>query len=101
MKPFTKPGLLTDPIRAAALSVVFRDIEQMPFNRSQTRSVSDTGTADTEFSVSHNLGRVPSGFVVTKTNKAGIVYDSGTAWTATAIYLKCSAANTAVTLQVF
>ncbi|KKM18803.1 hypothetical protein LCGC14_1662060, partial [marine sediment metagenome] len=29
-----------------------------------------------------------------------VVYDSGTTWTATTIYLKCSAANAAVTLFV-
>jgi len=60
--------------------------------------VSDTGAADTEFSVSHTLGAIPIGFLVTNIDKGGVVYDSGTAWTSTTIYLKCSAANAEVTL---
>lgn len=76
-------------------------IAAIPFNRSENVSVADTGNADTEFAVSHHLTRIPSGFIVAKSNKSGVVYDSGTAWTTTAIYLKCSAANAAVELCVF
>lgn len=60
--------------------------------------ISDTGSADTEFSVTHTLGAVPVGYFVTKTNKGGVVYASTTAWTSSTIYLKCSAANTAITI---
>jgi hypothetical protein len=60
--------------------------------------VSDTGNIDTEFSITHTLGATPLGYIVTKINKGGVIYDSGTAWTDTTIYLKCSAANAAVTL---
>lgn len=60
--------------------------------------IADTGSADTEFSVSHTVGSVPQGFLVTNIDAGGVVYDSGTAWTDTTIYLKCSAANAAVTL---
>ena len=88
-------GLLT------ALDLAFRRIAGMPFNRSESVSSTDTGTANTEFAIAHHLGRTPAGFLVTRLDKAGSVYDSGTAWTETAIYLKCSAANAAVTLRVF
>jgi len=84
-----------------ALDLAFRRIAAMPFNRSEAVAVSDTGTADTEFSVSHHLGRVPNGFLVTKIDKAATVYDSGTSWTTTTVYLKCSAANVSVTLRIF
>jgi hypothetical protein len=60
--------------------------------------VADTGSADTEFSISHQLGTVPIGFLVLNIDAGGVVYDSGTAWTDTTIYLKCSAANAAVKL---
>lgn len=60
--------------------------------------VSDTGVADTEFAVSHNLGAVPIGYLVMKISNGGVIYDSGTAWTSSVIYLKSSAANSAVTL---
>ena len=60
--------------------------------------VADTGSADAEFSISHSLGSVPVGFLVTNISNGGVVYDSGTAWTDTTIYLKSSASNSAVTI---
>lgn len=59
-------------------------------------TTSDTGNANTEFAVAHTMKTTPTGFIVINIDKAGIVYDSGTAWTATNIYLKCSAANAEV-----
>jgi hypothetical protein len=61
-------------------------------------TVADTGTANTTFSVTHVLGRVPIGFHVMRNNTAGVVYDSGTAWTSTTMSLKCSVAHAALTL---
>ena len=60
--------------------------------------IADTGNIDTEFSVTHTVGAVPQGFLVTNINAGGVIYDSGTAWTDTTIHLKCSAANAAVTI---
>ena len=54
--------------------------------------------ADTEDAVSHSLGAIPTGFLVTNIDKGGVVYDSGTSWTDTTIYLKCSVASASVTL---
>lgn len=62
---------------------------------------SDTGAANTEFSLTHTLKRVPTGFIVINNNKAGVVYDSGTAWTVTTIYLKCDVANCNIKVLVF
>ena len=64
----------------------------------QWQVVADTGTANTEFSVTHTVGAVPVGYLVTKINKGGVVYDSGTTWTSTTIYLKCTSANATVSL---
>ena len=63
-------------------------------------TVSDTGNADTEFEVAHTISRVPNGFIIIYINKAGIVYDSGTPWTSSKIYLKCSQANATLKLLV-
>lgn len=79
----------------------FIDIASIPFNQSESVEVSDTGNADTEFTVTHHLGRTPTGFIVTNTDKAAQVYDSGTAWTSTSVYLKSATANCAVTVTVF
>jgi len=67
----------------------------------QIISITDTGLADTEFIVAHTLKRIPTGFIIINNNKAGVVYDSGTAWTATNIYLKCDVASCTIKLLVF
>lgn len=64
----------------------------------QFQVVADSGTANTEFSVSHNLGVIPIGFLVTLINKGGVVYTSGTTWTTSTVYFKCTTANTALTV---
>jgi hypothetical protein len=83
------------------LDDVFRKIADIPFNQSEKLSKSDTGNANVEFSITHHLDRTPIGFILTNSDKACSVYDSGTAWTTSLIYLKCNAANAAVELYVF
>ena len=60
--------------------------------------ISDSGSADTEITLAHGLDAIPIGYLVIKIDKNGVVYDSGTTWTASEIFLKCSVANAAVTL---
>ncbi len=67
----------------------------------KTVEVADTGTANTEFSVTHTLKRVPSGFIVVRRTGTGVIYESGTAWTATTIYLKSTTANNAISVLIF
>jgi len=50
---------------------------------------------DTEDTIAHTMGSVPIGFIVVNIDKGGIVYDSGTAWTSTNIYLKTALATSA------
>lgn len=66
----------------------------------QVKSVT-TAAADTEVSVAHTLKRVPTGFIVINIDKAAIVYDSGSTWTTTNIYIKCNVATVAVKLLIF
>ncbi len=62
-----------------------------------------TGTspvgADTEFPVPHLLGRVPI-TVFWLLDRAGDIYRSTTAWTATTIYLKCSVSMAVYTIII-
>lgn len=64
-------------------------------------TVSDSGTANTEFTVAHTLKRVPIGYLPIKQSIAGSIYLGSSSWTATNIYLKCSTGNNALTLLVF
>ena len=64
--------------------------------------VTDTGSADTEFTVNHTLGRVPVGYIVVRQDKAGSLYESSfTSWTNTSVTLKFSTTNTAITIGLF
>lgn len=56
--------------------------------------------ANTETEVTHNLGKVPSGYFVIKSNAASVVYDSGRQNTDKIIYLKASAISN-VTMIIF
>lgn len=56
-------------------------------------TIADTGGADSEITVSHTLKRIPVGFLVINKDKYCDVRTSGTAWTTTDIYIKCSVAN--------
>jgi hypothetical protein len=62
-------------------------------------NITTPATANTAFTVNHSLGYVPTRFQVHYNNSAGVVYDSGTAWTTSTISLKCSAAS--ATIRVF
>lgn len=66
-------------------------------------AISDTGNINTEFAVAHTLGRIPTGYLVVKKDKACDVYTAtgGTSWTTSAIYLKSSVANCNVLIWVF
>jgi hypothetical protein len=57
-------------------------------------------TPGTQFTVTHNLGYIPQNFDVKRLNAAGIIYDSGTAWTATEIFLKSNVASAAYRLFI-
>ena len=66
----------------------------------ETKIVADTGVANTEFSISHTLKRVPTGYIAIKNSTSGVIYNGTTSWTTTAIYLRCSVANANITVII-
>lgn len=63
--------------------------------------ITTPGTANTQFTVQHNLGRVPINYIA-NINAAGSVYDSArSTWTDELMYLECSAASAILYLIVF
>jgi hypothetical protein len=58
-----------------------------------------TAGANTEVVVPHTVGAIPVGRIVLMQDKAGHLYSSTTAWTATNIYVKCDVAT--VTFKIF
>ena len=64
----------------------------------QFQVYTSNGSADTEDTIAHTLGSVPICYIVMKQDKGSVVYDSGTAWTATNVYLKQTVATVATTI---
>ena len=60
-----------------------------------------TPGADVEFTVTHGLGFIPLGYLVTKKDKAAVVYDSTTTWTTESVFLKCNVATTTIRILIF
>lgn len=89
-------GGVTDPNTDRALRELYDGI-----SGGRQITLTSNGTANTEDTVVHDLGRVPRGFLVIKQDKAASVYDSGTAWTQSRIYIKTSVATVALTLWIF
>lgn len=61
-----------------------------------------SGTPNAENTIAHTIGAIPVGYIIVWQDKAGTLYQgptTGTAWTSTNIYLKCSVAS--VTFSVF
>ena len=56
-------------------------------------TVKDTGAANTDFTVTHNLMRLPVGYFLMNQTKAGVLYQGSVPWTNTTITLKCNVAN--------
>lgn len=86
------------------LDDVLKKISSIPFNRSEELTVSDTGTANATFSVTHHIGRLPTGYIVSFIDKAAVVYCDSTDlanWSTSEIKLKCNTANTKVEIVVF
>jgi len=59
------------------------------------------GTANTEDTVAHNLGRTPVGIWVSVPDKAAVVYAGGTAWDATNVFLKADVLTVTVDILLF
>lgn len=64
-------------------------------------SFTSSATPDAENTVAHTLGKIPTGFIVYYLDKGAVVYDSGTAWTSSNIYLKVNTATVAVKIIIF
>lgn len=63
-------------------------------------SVADTGLADTNFSITHNLGYIPSGWILMNQSIAGVLYKGSVAWTTTTMSLKCNVAHDNVAIFI-
>jgi hypothetical protein len=63
-------------------------------------NVADTGAANTDFVVTHNLGRIPAGYLTFSASIATDIYTGSTAATKTTVILRSSAAHAAVRLFI-
>lgn len=64
-------------------------------------SLTTSGTPDASNTIAHTLGKIPIGYIVVYQNKAASLYDGGTTWTDTNIYLKSNVATVNFRIIVF
>lgn len=83
------------------ISVIFEQIKKainngLTFSDNFDGKISEVSftTADTNTSVSHGLGRVPSGYLVLNRSANMVVYDGSSAATSSTFYLRSSAQGT-------
>lgn len=63
-------------------------------------TVASPAGANTEFTVNHNLGKIPA-FYVWNVNANAVIYDSRrNQWTTTQMFLKCSGTTVSVVLLI-
>jgi hypothetical protein len=113
--PTDKPGVNPSPLRlfANAILRVWQLLAQVingnvSFgNGTASDNVSgvwataaDTGLANTDFTITHNLGRIPVGYLIMTSNIATDIYTGSVAATTTQITLRSSASHAAITLFI-
>lgn len=104
------PNKLTVSLQSVADQKQFENNTQIQtavsYLLGQEINIPDTGVgANTEFAVTHSLGRKASNIQLlieeANTNTAYVqIRPSGTAWTTSVVYLKCSVANANLTIRV-
>ncbi len=57
-------------------------------------------SANVEFGLNHNLGRIPIGYILVKSSAVAVLYDGPSANTGTRIFLKANAASN-ISVMVF
>lgn len=92
--------ILAETSRAANGGLGFGDGLDMDNLIGKWMTYTTNAVADTEDTLAHNLAAVPIGFLLMLPPKAGFIYRGPTAWTASNLYLKCSAASQTVTIFV-
>lgn len=58
------------------------------------------GVADQEFTITHNLGYIPSGFIQISVDQSATIYKGVSTWTTTQIFLKCHQTTVNYTLFI-
>lgn len=91
----------SNPTLWDVVKIVNGGLDLLTNNKGFTFTGATPGVANTEFTITHNLGYIPTGFLVVSIDQAAIVYKGVTAWTATAISLKCNQATANVVVFVF
>lgn len=64
-------------------------------------NITTDATPGNDTAIAHGLKRVPSGYLIIKRDKAGIIYDGAAAWTETNIYVRSNLATVAAKIIVF
>lgn len=70
-------------------------------DKDQAFITTSPATAGDEFRITHNLGFIPNNFLVVSKSGAGEIYPSGTAWTESTAFLKCTTASLSMRVLIW
>lgn len=87
-------------IDAGASNPQWDEVINKAIDKTEFAEVTTPG-ADVEFSIEHGFGVVPVGFIVIGSDRAAVVYNSGTTWNVERIFLKCNVASAAIRILIF
>ena len=79
----------------------FREIIDTALDKTIYAEVTTHATPDTEFSIEHGMGVIPTGYIPIKQDKAASIYDGTTANTTSLLYLRCNVASVAARILIF
>jgi len=92
----TTQDFTTQAIKILNRGIIFTDNVDC-----RSLSFTSSATPDASNTVAHTLGKIPIGYIVVYKDKTGDLYDGGTTWTTTNIYLKSNVASVAFRIIVF
>ncbi|RLA76193.1 MAG: hypothetical protein DRG33_08110 [Deltaproteobacteria bacterium] len=89
------------PVLNRIIDAIVKHINRWTFGSGYKHDieVTDTGTADTDFTVNHNLGYTPSGWLLYYQNKPGSLYV--VSWDSTSAVFRFSNDNAHIKFRLF
>lgn len=78
-----------------------REAIESKIDSQQSFVVKSPPVAGNEFRVFHDLGYIPNNFLIVSRSGAGEIYPSGTAWTQTLAFFKCTTVKLALKVAIW
>lgn len=99
--PTNPASVQSDWNQYSSLRELQRKLNSIKALNGETVSFTTPAAPNTDFSVTHTLGRIPTGFFIVRQGAAVQIYDGSVPWTKTTVSLKATVASVPVTVYLF